>query len=232
MALQAWGDTIASAFQNIWAGTIGILPNLVAAIVIFVVGWIIGALIGRLVAQIIKAIKLDAALEQAGFGTIMKRAGFSLNSGAFIGGLVEWFIIVAFLVASLQVLGLTEVNYFLQTAVLVYLPQVIIAVLILLVSIVIADALSKIVVGSARAAGVHSASFLGVVTRWAIWIFAILAALYQLNIAGQLIQTLFTGVVIALSLAFGLAFGLGGQAAAAGWIEKIREEVASHRHNG
>ncbi|HVT75374.1 MAG TPA: hypothetical protein VHD69_03135 [Candidatus Paceibacterota bacterium] len=227
MVLQAWGNSVTGAFQGIWAGTAALLPNLIAAIVIFVVGWIIGALVGRLVAQVIRAIKLDVALEQAGFGGVMKKAGMSLNSGAFIGGLVEWFIVVAFLVASFEVLGLTQVNVFLQSVVLLYLPQVIVAVLILLVSVVIADALSKIVSSSARATGVKSANFLGIVTKWAITIFGLLTALVQLGIAVAFIQTLFTGVVVALSLAFGLAFGLGGQSAAASWIEKTRDEIKS-----
>lgn len=232
MVLQTWGNTITDAFQGIWSGLIVFLPSLVAAIVIFIIGWIVGSLVGRLIAQIIKAVKLDVALEQAGLGNVVKRAGFNLDSGRFIGGLVEWFIIVAFLVASFEVLGLTQVNVFLQSVILLYLPQVIVAVLILLVSVVIADTLSKVVAGSARAAGVHSANFLGTITKWAIWIFAVLAALVQLGIAVSFIQTLFTGVVVALSLAFGLSFGLGGQEAAARYVEKIRSEIASHHHNG
>jgi hypothetical protein len=231
MVFQAWGNTITGAFQGIWSGVVAFLPSLVAAIVIFVIGWIVAALVGRLIAQLVKAIKLDNALEQAGFGNVMRRAGFELNSGAFIGGLVKWFVVVAFLVASFEVLGLTQVNVFLQNVVLLYLPQVIVAVLILLVAIVIADALRKVVVGSAKAAGVKSANFLGTVTKWAIWIFALLAALVQLGIAVGFIQTLFTGVIVALSLAFGLAFGLGGQEAAARYIEKTRSEIAEHHHN-
>lgn len=227
MVLQAWGNSITGSFQGIWAGVYAFLPSLVAAIVIFIVGWVIGSLVGRIVAHIIKTIKLDVALEQAGLGTVMKRAGLNLNSGAFLGGLVEWFVVVAFLVASFNVLHLDQVNLFLQQVVLLYLPQVIVAVLILLVSVVIADALSKIVAHSARAAGVRSAGFLGSVTKWAIWIFALLTALVQLGIAVSFIQTLFTGVVVALSLAFGLAFGLGGQEAASRWIERTREEFKS-----
>lgn len=228
MVLQTWGNTISGAFQNIWTGAASFVPNLIAAILIFIVGWIVGALVGRLIAHLIRTVKLDTALEQAGFGAVVKRAGWNLDSGAFIGGLVKWFVIVAFLVASFEVLGLNQVNVFLQSVVLLYLPQVIVAVLILLVAIVIADVLSKVVVGSAKAAGVKSANFLGTVTKWSIWIFALLAALVQLGIAVGFIQTLFTGVVVALSLAFGLAFGLGGQEAAARWIEKTRQDV-SHR---
>lgn len=232
MVLQTWGGTVTDAFSGIWAGVIAFLPSLVAALVVFIVGWIIAALVCRLIAQLIKAIKLDNALEQAGFGAVVRRAGFELNSGAFVGGLVKWFVLVAFLVASFQILGLTQVNVFLQQVVLLYLPQVIVAVLILLVSVVIADALRKIVTGSAKAAGVKSANFLGTITKWAIWIFALLAALVQLGIAVGFIQTLFTGVVVALSLAFGLAFGLGGQEAAARYIEKTREEIKEHHNNG
>jgi len=231
MFFQEWGNTITGAFSNIWDGVVAFLPELIAAVVIFIIGWIIASLVGKLVAQIIKTIKLDTALEQAGFGAVVKRAGWNLDSGAFLGGLVRWFVIVSFLVASFDVLGLTQVNMFLQNVVLLYLPQVIVAVLILLVSVVIADALSKIVTGSARAAQIRSANFLGVVTKWSIWIFAILTALVQLGIAVGFIQTLFTGVVVALSLAFGLAFGLGGQDAAANWIQKTREEIKDHHSN-
>jgi hypothetical protein len=231
MVLQTWGNTITNAFSGIWGGFASFVPSLIAALVIFIIGWIVGSLIGRLVAHIIKAVKLDNALEQAGFGNVVRRAGIALDSGAFIGGLVKWFIIVAFLVASFDILGLSQVNLFLQQVVLLYLPQVIVAVLILLVSVVIADVLSKIVASSAKAAGVRSANFLGTVTKWAIWIFAILTALVQLQIAVSFIQTLFTGVIVALSLAFGLAFGLGGQDAASKWIEKTRNEIKDHHGN-
>ena len=226
MIIQTWGDSLTSAFQSIWYGVAAFVPNLVAAIIILIIGWIIAALIGRLVSQIIKAIKVDAALEQAGFGTVVKRAGFNLDSGAFIGGLVKWFFIVVFLVASFQVLGLTQVNIFLQEVVLLYLPQVIVAALIILVAVVIADAMQKIVTGAARAAHIKSANFAGSLAKWAIWIFAFLIALEQLGIAVGFIQTLFTGVVVALSLAFGLSFGLGGQEAASHCISKIRSEIS------
>ncbi len=122
MIIQTWGDSLTGAFQSIWYGIAAFVPNLIAAIIILIIGWIIAALLGRLVSQIIKAIKVDTALEQAGFGNVVKRAGFNLDSGAFLGGLVKWFVIVAFLVASFQVLGLTQVNTFLQEVVLLLAP--------------------------------------------------------------------------------------------------------------
>lgn len=215
------------SFYEIGRGVVEFLPQLVVAVVIFIVGWAIGSLLGQVVNHIIKTLKIDNLLRSAKVDDVLKRGGFNLDSGRFVGDLVEWFIIVVFLVASLDVLGLTQVTGFL-TEVILYLPQVIVAVLILLVAVVIASAMQRIVVGAAMAAGVHSANFLGSVTKWSIWIFAVLMALFQLNIGGPLIQTLFTGFVVALSLAFGLSFGLGGQQAASGFIGKVQEEIKSH----
>lgn len=226
--LETWGNVLSRSFQDIWLGVASFVPNLVIAIIIFVIGWVVGALIGKLISQLFRSIKVDQALRSAGVEEVTKRAGYDLDSGRFVGGLVKWFIIVVFLVAAFDVLGLAQVNVFLQEVVLLYLPRVIVAVLILLVAVVIADAMQKVVVGSARAANIRSANLLGSVTKWAIWIFAILTVLFQLGIAAPFVQTLFTGFVVAVSLAVGLAFGLGGQGAAADVVEKLKREVADH----
>ncbi|MCR4334540.1 MAG: hypothetical protein NUV47_02330 [Patescibacteria group bacterium] len=227
MILQTWSNVLLQSFREIWFGVASFVPNLVIAIIIFIVGWAVGSLVGRIISQVIHSIKLDQMLKSAGVEDLVKRAGHNLDSGKFVGTLVEWFVIVAFLIASFDVLGLTDVNLFLQD-VLAYLPRVIVAVLILLVAVVIADVMQKVVAAASRAAGIHSAGFLGTVTKWSILIFAILTALVQLNIAVGFINTLFTGVIVAISLAFGLAFGLGGQDAASKTIDRIRSEI-SHK---
>lgn len=226
--VTSWSETLTASFQSLWVGVLGFVPNLIIAILIVIIGWLVGALIGRVVAQIIRSLKVDEALRKAGAEDALARGGIMLNSGHFLGGLVKWFIIVVFLVAAFDILNLDQVNAFLEGVVLGYLPRVIIAVLMLLVSAVIADVMQRIVVTSARAAEVRSARFLGSITKWAIWIFAILIALETLNIASTFIQTIFTGFVVALSLAVGLAFGLGGQDTAARILDKVRGEI-SHK---
>ncbi len=227
-AVTSWGETLTASFQNLWVGVLGFVPNLIIAILIVIIGWLIGALIGRVVAQIIRSLKVDEALRKAGAEDALARGGIMLNAGNFLGGLVKWFIIVVFLVAAFDILNLDQVNAFLEGVVLGYLPRVIIAVLMLLVSAVIADVMQRVVVTSARAAEIRSARFLGSVTKWSIWIFGILIALETLNIASTFIQTIFTGFVVALSLAVGLAFGLGGQETAARILDKVRSEI-SHK---
>ena len=231
MLLSNWGDVLQLSFQNLWVGVVNFVPNLVVALVILVVGWLIGALLGRAVWQVFKSLKVDEALRRAGLESFLHRGGVRLDSGAFVGALVKWFVIVVFLVAAFDVLGLQQVNMFLQEVVLGYLPRVLAAALVLLVGGVVGDIAGRVVVTGARTAGVSSAHFAGAIAKWAVWIFAILVALSQLGIAAAFSQTLFTGVIIAISLALGLSFGLGGQEAAARFIEKLRGEM-SGKHNG
>ncbi len=225
MFVQNWGEGFTTSLQATWYGVIDFVPELIGAIVLFAVGWLLASLIEKIVESLFKSLKLDSLLRSAGVDEVMKRTGHPLNSGAFIGGLVKWFVIIVFLIASFDVLNLTQVNDFLKDVVLAYLPQVIIAVLILMVSVVLGEAMQKIVTASAKAAHVKSAHLLGVLTRWAIWIFALLTALFQLGIAPALIQTVVMGVIAGAALAFGLAFGLGGRDYAAGVIEKTAHKL-------
>lgn len=228
MLLNTWGQVLQLSFQNLWIGVVNFVPNLVIAVVILILGWLIGALLGRAIEQVFRSLKVDGALRRAGFESFLHRGGMRLDSGAFIGALVKWFVIIVFLVAALDVLGLSQVNLFLQDVVLGYLPRVIVAALVLLVGGVIGDIAGRVVVTAARTAGVSSAHFAGAIAKWAVWVFAILVALSQLGIAAAFSQTLFTGIVIAISLALGLSFGLGGQAAAASFIERLRGEMRGH----
>jgi len=228
MTIATWSDVLSLSFKNLWLGVIGFVPNLVVALVVVLLGWGIGALLGRVVSQIIKAIKIDEALRRAGVESFLNKGGINLNSGSFLGGLVRWFVLLVFLIGALEILKLTQVTQFL-TEILNYLPQVIVAVLILIAAGLVADAMKKVVLSSAMSAEVSSAGFLATVTKWVIWVFAILVALSQLGIASGFVQTIFTGLVVALSLGLGLAFGLGGQEAASRVVEKLSKEISSKK---
>lgn len=221
-----WGEVFTQSLQGVWYGVASFIPTLIIAIIVFAIGWVLATLIEKLVEGLFRTFKVDAALKSAGLEDVVRRSGYNLNSGRFIGALVKWFVIVVFLIASFDVIGLSQVNIFLQDVVLSYLPQVIVAVLILMVAVVIAEAVQKIVVASARAGHIKSAALLGTLSKWAIWIFAVLTALFHLGIAPGLIQTLFMGIVVAAALATGLAFGLGGKEVAGRMLEKTIHTVS------
>jgi len=223
--LIEWSDVLVLSFQNLWNQIMDYLPQIFVAIIIFIVGWVVASILGNWVAQLVRTLKLDSILQSLGVQEVVNRSGHRLDSGAFIGALVKLFLIVVFLVAALDVLGLDQINLFLTTVVLAYIPRVIAAALILLIAAVVADILQKVVSGSAKAAGVIYADLLGGITKWAIWIFGILAAFQELNIGAVFAQTLFTGLVAMLAIAGGLAFGLGGQEAAREYLKSLREDI-------
>lgn len=223
MVLQTWGDVIVASLQQVWTSVANFIPLFIGAVIIFIVGWIVASALGKVVEQVIKVLRIDDFLKKLEFEHALERAGLRLNSGAFVGGLVRWFLAVAFLLASVNVLGLNQVSSFLHD-VLLYIPNVIVASLILIIAMLVAEAVEKVVRASVEAAG-YGGSLVGVVTRWSIWIFAFVAALLQLGIASALIQTLVTGLVAGLAIAFGLAFGMGGKDAATAFIDKMRGEL-------
>ncbi len=224
--LGAWGSELGSSFSEVGAGVAAFLPKLIIAVIIFIAGWFVAVMLGKVIDQIVKALKVDGLLKSVGAEEVLTRGGFHLNSGAFIGGLVKWFIIIVFLIAALDVIGLSQVNEFLREVVLGYLPNVLGAVLILLLAAVIADVMQKIVSGSAKAASVESAHFLGGVTRWAIWVFAFVIALDKLGLLQNYGLILFQGLVYMFVIAGGLAFGLGGKDAAARFLENMRKHIS------
>lgn len=224
MVLQTWGDVIVASLQQSWAAVANFVPLLVGAIVIFLVGWVVASALGKLVAEIIKALRVDALLAQLEIEKAVERAGMRLNSGAFVGALVKWFLIIVFLLAAANILGLAQVSDFLGQ-VLLYVPNVVVAALILVIALKVAEVVERAARASVEAAGMRGAA-VGVMVRWAIWVFAVIAALLQLGVATVLLQTLVTGLVAMLALAFGLAFGLGGRDAASSFIDKLRRDIA------
>jgi small-conductance mechanosensitive channel len=225
MAFESLKMALTDAFSSLLVGVVAFIPKLIVAIVVVILGWVIGAALSKIINQLFKTLRIDSALEAAGAKQLVHKAGFNLNSGLFVGELIKYFVVVVSIMATFSILGLNDVNMFLQGIVLGYLPQVIVAVLILVVAIVLSEVMRKVVVGAAKAAGVHKAGLLGSMTKWSIWVFAILAALFQLNIAATFIQTLFTGIVVAFSVALGLAFGLGAKDTAKEIVEDIRAEI-------
>jgi hypothetical protein len=218
-------STFLDSFRALGPVVLEVASRLVIALAIFIVGWIVGIFLAGIIEKLFKKLNVDNALRKVGVESALRKGGVTLNSGYFVGALVKWFIIVVFLVSSFEVLGFTQVTLFL-TQIVSLLPQVIIGVLILLVAAVVGDVVQGIVRASTAAVGVKASHLLGAIAKWSIWIFALLTVLVQIGIAANIIQILFTGIVVACAIAFGLAFGLGGQAHASQLIETIKREIS------
>jgi len=227
MVVQSWADVVVGSLQGLWLGVANFIPNLIGALIIFIIGLIVAAGLGSLVEKIFDAARLDTLLSKLGLGPYFERAGLRLRGARFLGQLVNWFLVIVFLLAASDVLQLFALSAFLHD-VLFYIPNVIIAVLIMLAAVVVANFLKRLVTASVLSARLHAAHFLGSLTWWSVVIFGLLSALVQLSIATSIIQSIVTGFIAMLALAGGLAFGLGGRDYAGYLIGKLRENT-EHR---
>jgi len=223
MGLQLWGDVILMSLQQVWMSIVTFIPTLFGSLLIFFIGLVIAVTLGQLVEQIVRGLKIDNLLRKLDVEKTIERAGWKMDSAMFLGSLVKWFFIIVFLLAAANILGLSQVGDFLRD-VLLYIPNVVIAALILIIAAVVSDVVQRLLHGSIMAMD-HRGTMVIPMVRWSIWIFALIAALLQLGVAVTLIQTLVTGLVAAIALATGLAFGLGGKDAAADFIVKMRSEM-------
>lgn len=222
-----WGQLLVKSLNDLWMGFASFVPGFLIAVIIFIVGCILASVLGRALANVISALKIENLFKSAGAEAFFSRAGFRFSVGGFIGGLVKWFVVIVFLMTSFEILGLTQVNDFLRSVVLGYIPNVIVAAIVLIAATIISNAARKVVAGSAKAAHVNSANMLGTVVYYAIWVFAFIIALSQLGVARELMNVLFTGIIAMLAIAGGLAFGLGGKEAASRTIERLKSDMSS-----
>ena len=220
----SWGDVFNASLQNLWLGFVQFTPRLVVAVVFFIIGWVLGSLVAKAIEQVFNSLRIDSFFRSIGAENFFRRAGMNLNSGYFVGQLARWFLIIVFLLPSLNLVGLNEVSSFLTDSVLMFLPQVVIAAFVLIIAAVVSEGLQKAVVATAKSMNLRSAHLFGVVAKYAVWIFAIIIALGKLGL-GDYMNVLFTGIVAMLALAGALAFGLGAKDHATRFLSKISEET-------
>ena len=224
MLIETWSNVIIRSLQNLWLDVINFIPTLLGALIVFIIGLIVASALGTIVGKIVSVLKIDAGLKKLGIEKYFDRAGINLDSAKFFDRIVFWFLVIAFLLASTEILRFYALSDFLKE-VLIYIPNIVIAVLILLAAVILANLLEKIVKGSVLSAKLHAAKFLGALTWYSVFIFGALSALVQLNVATAIINTLITGLIAMLALAGGIAFGIGGKDYASHLIGKFRDKI-------
>lgn len=226
-SVQTWGEAISYSLIDLWVRFIEYVPTIIGALLVFLLGIIIASILGKLVERIVRAIRIDQAIDRVKIGEKLKEHGIEITFSHFFGKVVQWFLVLVFLMAATDILGLNQVTDYLNSIIL-YLPNVIVATIILTIAFLLGSIAYTIVRSSTKAAGVMSATLLATIIKWSIVIFGLLAALIQLGIAVSLVNTIFIGLIAAISLAAGLAFGLGGKEEAALILKKLREEITKN----
>jgi len=219
-----WVSTFTTSLSDLLSRIGAFIPNLIGAALIILVGWLIGIALGAFVDRLLRTVGLQRVFEKAKIEQILKNAEVKMDTSALLGAMVKWVIMIVAFISASDTLQLPQVSEFLNK-ILAYIPNVTAAIGILLVGAIVAHFIGNVVKATIKATKLGMADFATLVTRWSIWTFSILAAMYQLQVATGLIQTLFIGVVALIAIAGGLAFGLGGQDAAKDLVNRLKKQI-------
>lgn len=223
-ALQA---SLSLTLANLLTSIFSFIPKFIVALIVFGVGITIARWIKNLIVRTLEKLRLTSGLEKTPIQSFLKNADVTMKIEVILANIVYWVLILVVLQTSITLLGLTAISSLLER-VLLYIPRIISAVLVLFFGVLLAGLAETLVKGVVKTIDAKSTRMLGIVTSYLVMVVAVMAAINELGIAQQFITTLFTGVIAALALAIGLAFGLGSKDTVAKimeeWYTKMRKE--------
>jgi hypothetical protein len=221
---ESWASAIVMAFQRLFENTANFIPDFLAAIIVFILGWFLSMWLGAIIAGIFRVFKFDSIFRKTGWERAFAQAEIEVRPSDFMGAIFKWIFVVMFLTISTEIIGWTSFTELLNS-IIQWVPNLIVAIGIMVVAIVIADILEKLVKASVGKMGVSSINFLGSLVKWSIFTFAIFAVLIQLGIAVSIVNTLVIGLIATITLALGLSFGLGGKEVAGEIVRDLKHKL-------
>ena len=225
-SVRDWGDAVLTSITQALALFLAAIPKIIGFVIILAIGWFVASLVAKGVSALLRSIHFNEMAQRSGFAGFVQRTGVHADSTSFVADIANWFIRLITLVVAFDALGLPAVSDILRQL-LLWLPNLAVAIVVLVIGGLAANALAGVVRGAAAEGGLGNPDFLATIARVAVWAFAIVVAVNQIGVARDLVNALFMATVGAVALALGLAFGIGGRDTAA---EIIREWYARSRH--
>ncbi len=221
-----WGTAVMTSLTAALALLLSAIPKVIGFLVILVIGWLIASALAAAVSALLRAVRFNDLAQRAGLSGFVQQMGLKTDAAGFVALVAKWFVRLIVLVSAFDALGLPAVSQVLQSL-LLWLPNLVVAIIALVIGGLAANALARLVRGATAEAGLGNPDLLATIARVAVWAFAIVVAVNQMGIATTLVDTLFMATVGCVALALGLAFGLGGRETAAqivrNWYESSQE---------
>lgn len=224
-----WSEAFLTSMAAAMALFFSAIPKILGFLLILFVGWFIASLLEKGISALLRRVRFNELAQRAGLADFVAKMGMNTDTAGVVGLVVKWFVRVVALAVAFDALGLPAVSEVLRQL-LLWLPNVVVALVVLVIGGLAARGLSNVVRGMASEADLTNANFLAKVASIVVWAFAVVVAIHQLGIATELVNALFIAIVGALALSLGLAFGLGGREQAAellrDWQAKARAKSA------
>jgi hypothetical protein len=208
-----------TSLDNFWSQIALFLPKLLAALVLLFLGWMLARLLRAGVRRGLEVLGFGRIAEKSGLEALLAQGGMDLTLAQIIAGIVFWLVLLVVGISAANSLGLDTVATLINRVVL-YLPNVVVAILVLVFGTLLARFLNRLLFAWLNSLKAPHALTLSTGVEYGVQIFALFLALEQLAIGTQLLTVAFAIAFGGLVLALSLAFGLGGREWAA---ERIRK---------
>lgn len=195
-------DMILEGFSNA-------LPKLLLVLILLLVGWIIGKLVKKLLTKALKIIKLDDAMDKLELSPVLSRIGIKSTCG-FIGTVAYWMIMLIFLLTIAEVINMPILSEGIA-AILAYIPQVLIALVIFIFGLFIANMIKNLVFNATDSIGLKGARVISNIVYYVLFIFIAITAINQTGIDTSIITSNVTMIFGAMLLAFGISYGVASK---------------------
>jgi small-conductance mechanosensitive channel len=213
-------DVFLASITSFWTQLAGFVPQLLAAMVLLLLGWLVAKVVRTGMVKLLRALQFDRLSERSGIEAFLKQGQLTVSLSGLLAGLVYWLIILIVIVTVSNSLGLHLVAELFNRVVL-YIPNVIVAILILVLGAILARFINRLIFAYLNNIGLEGALTISTLSEYAVLVFVFFVALEQLEIGRQLITAAFIIGFGAVGLALALAFGLGGREWAAGVLERM-----------
>jgi len=216
-------DVIIEQFKSFLEKVASFLPNILIGIVLIVLGLVIAWLLKLFITRAGQVLRIDHFSERSGLVQILHKSGIKDPLSRLLGKLIYWIVLITFIIMGLDAFQVPAVENILSTF-LLYLPNVIVAGVLLFLGYLLGNFLGRAALIASVNAGLAFSGLVGRLVKYTVFIMAVAMALELLGIGKDTVliafAIIFGGVVLALSI----AFGLGGRDAAKEYIEKMLKE--------
>ncbi|MDM1707258.1 mechanosensitive ion channel family protein [Thiopseudomonas alkaliphila] len=210
MKLDSWTTGLVHAMSALWEKIVNFIPNLLGAVVLVLLGFIVAKLLDTLISKLLAKLGLDRLMAGTGLTKLMAKVGVQSGVSELIGKVFYWFVLLVFLVAAAESLGLERISTTLDVLAL-YIPKIFASMLVLVFGVLLAQLLSGMVRGAAEGVGLEYAAGLGRVVQGLVIIVSISVAIGQLDIKTELLNYVIAIILLTVGLGIALALGLSSK---------------------
>ena len=226
--MSSWTEVLIDPAKTVLSQVGQFVVNILLVIIILIVGWVISKLIKTLVEKVLKALKVDDLSKRIELAGVMAKGGIKYELSELVAVICYWIAILVTFVVAINAVGLTVTADLLNRVVL-YVPNIVAAIFILILGIFVATILSTIVQTAANNAGVNQSKLLGKIVEVAVVVFAVAVALEQLGIGAKTLQLLITLILGSFGLATAIAFGMGCRDIAEKFVSDLIDKLKSKK---